>query len=142
MNLNRVQPPSPVKSSQHEASAPSAPPSTGAGWNPSHGVRFANQQPNSSSATPPGSAFTYDHGTNYVRNNTAGTVPPDNFAQQLQQQFQQKQPTLPAPSAASPPPPSSQHYPPYQQRQPSPPRDQSTGWDPSKGLFFGGKPKN
>ncbi|KFH63495.1 hypothetical protein MVEG_10904 [Podila verticillata NRRL 6337] len=140
MNLNRVQPPSPVKNSQYEASAPSAPPSTGAGWSPSRGVRFANQQPNSSSATPAGSAFTYDHGSNYVRNNTAGIMPPENFAQQLQQQFQQKQATLPAPSAASPPPPPNQQYPPY--HQPSPPRDQSTGWDPSKGLFFGGKPKN
>lgn len=142
MNLNRVQPPSPVKSSQYEANAPSAPPSTGAGWSPDLGVRFANQQPSSSSATPPGSAFTYDHGTNYVRNNTTGTAPPENFAQQLQQQFQHKQPTPPDASLANPPPPSSQQYPPHQQRHHSPPRSQTTGWDPSKGLYFGGKPKN
>ncbi|KAG0100609.1 pH-response regulator protein palA/rim20 [Podila epicladia] len=143
MNLNRVQPPSPVKNSQYEANAPSAPPSTGAGWSPNLGVRFANQQPVSTSATPPGSAFTYDHGTNYVRNNTTtGTAPPENFAQQLQQQFQQKQPTPPEASLANPSPPSSQRCPPYQQRQHSPSRSQSTGWDPSKGLYFGGKPKN
>ncbi|KAF9426909.1 pH-response regulator protein palA/rim20, partial [Podila epigama] len=175
MDLSRGQPSSP---------APSAPPSGGnnAGWSPNLGVRFAPPQqqqqqqqqqqpspPDYSSATPPGSAFTYDHGTTRPQdrpstNSVGHGTAPTNFAQQLEQQFRQmKQSVPPAASLNSvndhnnnnnhhhqnqnnnnhpstPPPPSptasNQAYPP--QASPRPP---TATWDPSKGIFFGGKPK-
>lgn len=160
MSLGRSQPPSsPAKTSLYNpASAPSAPsaiaPASG-GWSPNLGVRFgATTSP--SNANAPASAIhndnLYDNRQHYpYKNDAPPPAAPQNFAQQLHQQFQKKQPAqgqtqaLPPvqqPDNRSTPPPS------YQQPQggsngPNSGASANTGgWDPSKGLFFGGKPKN
>ncbi|KAG0080018.1 pH-response regulator protein palA/rim20 [Linnemannia elongata] len=166
MDLNRTQPQSPVQTSPYEvASAP--PPVSGGGgaWNPSVGVHFGGSPAAALTTTPPHSgtvpisAFDHSRPSPYsTPNNSRGYMDdsagggPQNFAQQLQQQFQQKQPAqaqghvqhqqqqqhhqqLPhQPQPTSPPP----AYPPA----PASGQQNNRGWDPTKGLYFGGKPKN
>lgn len=161
MDLNRAQPQSPVQTSPYEvASAP--PPVSGGGgaWNPSVGVHFGGSPAAALTTTPPHSgtvpisAFDHSRPSPYsTPNNSRGYMDdsagggPQNFAQQLQQQFQQKQPAQAQghvqhqqqqqhhqPQPTSPPP----AYPPA----PASGQQNNRGWDPTKGLYFGGKPKN
>ncbi|KAF9926352.1 pH-response regulator protein palA/rim20 [Mortierella alpina] len=160
MSLGQTQPPhSPAKTSAYDtATAPSAPsaitPAAG-GWSPNLGVRFGGPT-SPSNANVPTSAFhndsLYDNRQHYpYKSDTPPPTGTQNFAQQLHQQFQKKQPaqgqTQAHPPAQQPdnrstPPPS------YQQPQGgsngrNPGAGAGTGgWDPSKGLFFGGKPKS
>ncbi|KAF9356394.1 pH-response regulator protein palA/rim20 [Mortierella sp. AD094] len=137
MDLNRSQPQNPVNSPYDAASAPppQSPPAsqpTSGRWSPSMGVRFGG--PASTPSSPYG-----DHPTQ------PQAQQPQNFAQQLQQQFQQKQPAAGSQVQQQQQPPTGQrNIPPPSYQQPPQNGGQSTpgGWDPSKGLFFGGKPKN
>ncbi|KAF9569935.1 pH-response regulator protein palA/rim20 [Mortierella alpina] len=162
MNLGPSQPPrSPAKTSAYNtATAPSAPsaivPAPG-GWSPNLGVRFGGPiSPTSVNAPAPAfhNESPYDNRQHYPYKNDA--LPPagtQNFSQQLHQQFQKKQPaqgqnqvqaSAQQPENRSTPPPS------YQQpqgggdgRNPGAGAGAGNGgWDPSKGLFFGGKSKN
>ncbi|KAF9114815.1 pH-response regulator protein palA/rim20 [Mortierella sp. AM989] len=144
MNLNRSQPQSPVNSSPYDAASAPPPPSahtsqtTSGRWSPTMGVRFggpASTSPTNSYGDP--SAYSPPH---------QHQQPPQNFAQQLQQQFQQKQPATgsPALQQQQPPagqrntPPPSYHQPPQGGGGQSRPGE----WDLTKGVFFGGKSKN
>ncbi|KAK3837389.1 MAG: BRO1-like domain-containing protein [Linnemannia gamsii] len=166
MDLNRTQPQSPVQTSPYEVA--SAPPSGGA-WNPSMGVRFGGSPTTGAapattpphSGTAPASAFDLSRPSPYSTQNSGrgygmDDTPvgrPQNFAQQLQQQFQQKQPAQ-AQGHAHVQTQQQQYQQQQQQQQPtSPPpayppaptsggQGQNRGWDPTKGLYFGGKPKN
>ncbi|GJJ71973.1 programmed cell death 6-interacting protein [Entomortierella parvispora] len=148
MDINRTQPQSPVKSSPYEAaSAPPRPSSGGTAWNPSVGVRFGNSG-NTSTAGSNISAFSnsspYSPQQQQQQQYGAQSGRPENLAQQLQQQFQQKQP---AQAQASLPPQNSNNNnnnnPPYPPTAASPPQsNNNAAWDPTKGVFFGGKPKN
>ncbi|KAF8984474.1 pH-response regulator protein palA/rim20 [Entomortierella lignicola] len=135
MDLNRGQPQNSVNSPYDSASAPppASQPASG-GWLPTLGVRFGGSGPVPSTRTnsdiPPASP----------------QPQPQNFSQQLQQQFQQKQPAAPAqhqqqqqqqPAGQRDAVPPYQQPPPQSGGQPAP-----GGWDPTKGLFFGGKSKN
>ncbi|KAI1295074.1 pH-response regulator protein palA/rim20 [Mortierella claussenii] len=158
MDLNLSQPQSPVHSSPYDSvSAPSAPPTAGR-WSPTMGVRFGGPVPASPQAPAAPSAFQQksSHGSPYSSHNNSHQThhpyaelpaapqtqapPPQNFAQQLQQQFQQKQPAQQQQQqqpAQQQPQPQQRPPPSYQQ----PPPGNNGGWDPSKGLFFGGKSK-
>ncbi|KAF9964276.1 pH-response regulator protein palA/rim20 [Mortierella alpina] len=160
MSLGQSQSPhSPVKSSTYNtATAPSAPsaiaPAPG-GWSPNLGVRFGGPT-SPSNANVPTSAFQtdslYDNRQRYpYKNDASSPVAPQNFAQQLHQQFQKKQPSQGQPPAQSPAQqPDNRNTPPPSYQRPQGGSDGrspgagtgSGGWDPSKGLFFGGKPKN
>ncbi|CAO3564907.1 unnamed protein product [Mortierella alpina] len=160
MSLGQSQSPrSPVKSSTYStATAPSAPsviaPASG-GWSPNLGVRFGGPT-SPSNANAPTPAFQndslYDNRQHYpYKNDTSPPVAPQNFAQQLHQQFQKKQPAQGQPQAQpSAQQPDNRNTPPPSYQRPHGGSDgrnpgtgaSSGGWDPSKGLFFGGKPKN
>ncbi|KAF8923241.1 pH-response regulator protein palA/rim20 [Dissophora ornata] len=133
------------------------------GWSPHMGLRFggntagpvltsppASQNPNvpTSAFSPYNSPYGNPYSEEYATGGGGGA--PQSYAQQLQQQLQQKQPASP----------SGQQQQQQQQRQQTgqrntpPPSYQQPpsgggnngpaagGWDPSKGLSFGGKPKN
>lgn len=165
MDLNQTQPQSPVQSSPYEVASAPPPGSGGVAWNPSVGVRFGGSTAGAPTVTPPHSgtapisAFDHSRPSPYsVPNNSRGYMDdgagggPQNFAQQLQQQFQQKQPAR-AQGQVQNQQHQQQQYQQQQQQQPtSPPpayppaptsgQQNNRGWDPTKGLYFGGKPKN
>ncbi|KAF9581619.1 pH-response regulator protein palA/rim20 [Lunasporangiospora selenospora] len=127
----------------YEASAP--PISTSTGWNPTMGVRFGNsiaesEQGSAYNGTTAGSPY---HGSPYHPNEQTGRPrvdpSPPAFSQQFQNQYQQKRPA--SPKAYLPPVSQPDSSPPS-----GPPRPPTSGngavpggWDPTKGLFFGGK---
>ncbi|KAF9171702.1 pH-response regulator protein palA/rim20 [Mortierella sp. AD010] len=135
IDLNRPQPLNSFNSPYDAASAPPPPQSPPASqpisgrWSPSMGVRFGG--PGSTPSSPYG-----DHPTQ------PQAQQPQNFAQQLQQQFQQKQPATGSQVQQQQQPPAGQRNIPPPSYQQQSPQLAPGGWDPSKGLSFGGKPKN
>ncbi|KAF9181542.1 pH-response regulator protein palA/rim20 [Haplosporangium sp. Z 767] len=159
MDLNRAQPQSTQSrnSPYDNASAPpeSATAPVSGSWSPAIGVRFgglgagaAGSPTNSYNNT---SISTLNDHSPYSNNNNMEASPPQAFAQQLQQQFQKKQPLSPvalaqarAQAARNNPPPSYQPPPGSGGggHESTAPGSGGRGWDPSKGLLFGGKSKN
>ncbi|KAF9913213.1 pH-response regulator protein palA/rim20 [Lobosporangium transversale] len=157
INLNRSQPQSPVHGSPYDVA--SAPPQSydfqpGSGkWSPSLGVHFGGQAPTLPPEVTQGQIGSFSHNSaTFSPYEDAPVGPPSqpqpNFAQHLRQQFQQKQPSSFQGTSS----PQQRQQQQQQQQQQAPPSYQSLPgnnnaptpgvWDPSKGLFFGGKPKN